>query len=283
MNMKIGMLQGNFRSAFDESDPQIRQNANIVSNFGPGDIRFNQDLLLKLARQAAKDGAELVISPESYLDGWSCRKDIMELTATTIPGPETEELCALAVELKIWMCVGLFEKSDNRILNSSLLISSEGRIVGVYRKTHETMAVLEKMPYDLGNELKIIETPWGPASILICHDRWYPENARAVALAGAKFVLNPVATGVFAHNHKYFSIHRAVLRSQAYLNTLFWISCNGANHGGGSLIMDPGGNVAAEGTQAEEVLVVHCDIENNQGYDFISNLRQDTYSNVVTV
>ena len=110
--LTIALLQGNFRSAFDETIPEIAQIADRRADMGPEDFRSNQRLLISLARRAAEEGAELVVGPESYLDGWSNSWEILNAAATTIPGPETDELCAIARELKIWMCVCLFEKSD---------------------------------------------------------------------------------------------------------------------------------------------------------------------------
>ena len=107
---RMALLQGNFRSNFTETVPQIAETAKFKEQMGPEDFRHNQDLLISMIRRAAGLGAELVVGPESYLDGWSFRKEVCLAASTTIPGPETEELSALASELKIWMCVGLFEK-----------------------------------------------------------------------------------------------------------------------------------------------------------------------------
>ena len=274
--VRIALLQGNFRSSFAETIPEIAQIAQFKEQMGPEDFRYNQDLLISLTRQAAASGAELVVSPESYLDGWSFRREVCCKVATTIPGPETEELSALASELKVWMCVGLFEKAQGRLFNSAVLLASDGKIAGVYRKTHETKDVLGQLPYDLGEELPVFQTPWGTIGILICHDRWYPENARTLRCKGAEVILNPVATGVLSPNHKYYEIHQCVIRSQAYLNALFWVSCNCANHGGHSLVVAPDGSLAVQASAEQQVLLAELDSEANS-YDFVCNLRRGLY------
>jgi len=48
----------------------------------------------------------------------------------------------------------------------------EGRLQGIYRKTHETKSTLESMRYDAGDDLPVFDTPWGVVGVLICHDRW---------------------------------------------------------------------------------------------------------------
>ena len=273
----IGLIQGNFRSSFAETVPEIAQVARFQEQMGPEDFAFNHKLFVSLAREAASARADLVVSPESYPDGWSVRPEVCDKVATTIPGPEVDELSAMAAELKLWMCVGLFEKSNGKLFNSAALISSDGKLAGVYRKTHETKDVLQKMPYDLGDDLPVFETPWGIIGILICHDRWYPENARTLRRKGAEVILNPTAAGVFSPHHKYQQIHRCVIRSQAYLNGFFWLSCNCANHGGHSLIVAPDGNVMTEGLAQEQVLIADLDPGAYDSYDFVSNLRPGLY------
>ncbi len=277
--LTLGLLQGNFLSAFDEPRAELREVARLQSKMTREDFQQNQSLLLHLIRQAADEGAQLVLSPESYLDGWSACWDIVRQMATTIPGPETDELCDLAKERNIWICVGMFERVNGKIYNAAILISAEGIVVGVYRKTHETPSVLEQMPYSLGDTLSVYETPWGKAGMLVCHDRWYPENARTLALQGAKFVLNPVATSIFAPGHTYYDVHRCVLRTQAYINGLFWISCNSANHGGNSLAIDAQGAIITEASGKEEVLLTTLDFTREERYEFLQNLRADIYFN----
>ena len=275
--MRIGLLQGNFRSSFPETVPEIAKIANFQEEMGPEDFRYNQQLLITLAREAAAGGAQLLLGPETYLDGWSFRADVYQQSATTIPGPEIDELAELAAELKVWICVGLFEKAQGKLFNSAALLSAQGKLVGIYRKTHETKNVLQKMPYDLGHDLPVFESPWGRIAVLICHDRWYPEAARTLRHKGAQLILNPVAAGVFWPGHKYYDIHRAVLRSQAYLNGLFWAGCNHANHGGHSLLIGPDGRIIAEAGDRQRVLLAELDLQAHSSYDFLSNLHPGLY------
>ena len=276
--LKVGLLQATFRSAFRETIPDIARESRPQEQMGEEDFRHNHELLIAMAREAAGKGADLVLGPESYLDGWSARADILQRVARPIPGPEIEQLCDVAAELKIWMCVGLFERADGAIYNSAVLISSEGRIEGVYRKTHETAGVLADMPYELGDALPVFETPWGTLGILVCHDRWYPEAVRTLRCSGAELVLNPTATAAFSPYHAYHDIHRCTLRAQAYQNAMFWVSCNAGNHGGHSVIVAPDGTVIAEASGGQEVAVVDLDPGSYSGYDFVSNLRGDLYT-----
>ena len=271
--LKIALIQANFRSAFQETIPEIAAKARNQAELGPEDVRSNQDLFIKMVREAASSGANLVLSSESYLDGWSARSDILQRIAARIPGPETEELGALAKELGVWICAALFERDSPDIYNSAILLSAGGLIAGHYRKTHETKQVLTEMPYRLGGNLPVFETSWGKVGILVCHDRWYPEAVRTLRRRGAELILNPVAAGAHSPYHRYHEISHCVLRAQAYLNGVFWASCNCANHGGHSVIMAPDGSVLAEASEEECILMATLDPEAFSSYDFVSNLR----------
>ena len=76
--VRIGLLQGNFRNAFDEEFAQIREVSDHRDTLTECDFEFNQNLVIKLIRQAAKNGAQIVLTPESYLDGWSVNPEILE-------------------------------------------------------------------------------------------------------------------------------------------------------------------------------------------------------------
>jgi len=276
-HLTVGLLQGDFRSAFHEKIPELRRHSNYRDTLGTRDFDHNQAVLLPLIRSAASDGADLVLTPESYLDGWSCDGGILTEVAVTLDGVYVSQLRAIAAELGLWICAGLFERDGDRVYNSAILIDSDGSIAFVYRKTHETPDVLERMPYHLGDELPVVETPWGRLGILICHDRWYPEAYRTLRRKGAELILNPAASATFWPGHTYHDIHLCSLRSHAYSNGLFLACCNAGNHGGHSVIVAPDGTIAAQAEQDEGVLVSRLDPSAHSSYDFISRLRPSVY------
>jgi predicted amidohydrolase len=276
--LRLALLQANFRSSFPEKVPAIARVARPRKRMRAEDYEFNHRLLLSLARKAVAKGAQLVVGPESYLDGWSFERGSLPRIALSLEDPRITECRNLARKLRLWMCIAFMEKTKRAIYNSAILISSTGKIAGHYRKTHETKDVLAQMPYTLGDDLPVFRTPWGKVGILICHDRWYPENARTLRMKGAELILNPTATAVFNPCHKYHDIHRCVQRSLAYVNGLFWASCNSANHGGHGVVIAPDGNVIAEGSSQQAIVIADLDPRSHSRYDFISNLKPRLYS-----
>ena len=241
------------------------------------DFEYNLHLFIELVNKAASRGADMVLSSESILDGWSAKFETVKKAAVSMPGREIDLLSETARQAKIWLCAGLFLQEEGGIYNAAVLLNPDGGIHGVYRKTHETKDVLRKNPYNLGCELPVFSTPYGTVGVLICHDRWYPESARTLKHKGADIILNPVAAGVYSPYHRYHDIHRCVLKTQAYVNGIFFVSCNCANHGGHSLIVAPDGTIVAEASAREEVIVVAVDPDEYNSYDFVSNTRPELY------
>ena len=73
-------------------------------------------------------------------------------------------------------------RSVKDVYKRQALISSEGEIVGVYRKTH--IYPTEKQWSTAGNKAEVFETPFGKIGIVICYDGDYPELCRVMAIKG---------------------------------------------------------------------------------------------------
>ena len=276
-SFRIALIQANYRSSFKETMPEISRLSVYKKELAKDDFDYNLNLFIKLAGKAASRGADMVLSSESIIDGWSAEYKTIKRAAVSIPGQEVDLLSETARKAEIWMCVGLFVKEESNVYNSAVIFNPEGRIHGIYRKTHETKNVLGKIPYDLGNELPVYRTAYGTVGVLICHDRWYPESVRTLKRKRADIVLNPVAAGAYSPYHKYQEIHRCVLKAQAYLNGIFLASCNCVNHGGHSLIVAPDGTIISEASAREEILVATINPDDFDSYDFVANLRPEIY------
>ena len=65
---------------------------------------------------------------------------------------------------------------------------ASGRLA-TYRKLH--LYYDEQSWFEPGDELPIVDLPFGRVGIIICFDLWFPEPARALALAGAEIIAVP--------------------------------------------------------------------------------------------
>lgn len=155
----------------------------------------------KLVRQAAAQGAKLVVLQELHCGIYFCQSEDLSHfdLAESIPGPSTERFGRLAQELGIILVISLFEKRMPGLYhNTAVVLETDGSIAGLYRKMHipDDPGFYEKFyftPGDLG--FTPIDTSVGRLGVLVCWDQWYPEAARLMALAGAEILIYPTAIG----------------------------------------------------------------------------------------
>ncbi|MEX2216905.1 MAG: carbon-nitrogen hydrolase family protein [Phycisphaeraceae bacterium] len=154
------------------------------------DPAANRKGLQPLIREAAKNGAKIIVLPETAITGYmptdlkrTWQVDNRELSggltgvnpkdaAETVPGQSTKAFAALAGELGIYLTIPLLEvdKKSGEYFNTIVLADPEGKIVLHYRK-------LNPWPWaergwattgDRGHQY--IDSPYGRLGLLICYD-----------------------------------------------------------------------------------------------------------------
>ena len=173
----------------------------LVQQANTADRAANIEKLQRHIRQAAAEGAELVVLQELHNGLYFCQTENTSLfdQAEPIPGPSTELFGALAKELGIVLVLSLFERRAPGLYhNTAVVLERDGSIAGKYRKMHipDDPAYYEKFyftPGDLGFEP--IDTSVGRLGVLVCWDQWYPEAARLMAMRGAELLIYPTAIG----------------------------------------------------------------------------------------
>lgn len=175
-------------------------------NFQPiwGDKKANLNKMSKFIKEAADNGAELVLFPEMCLTGYAMeqndsmlRGDRMQVKlAEPFNGESAKTIAKIAKENGIYVVYGYPEKIGNdplNVYNSAVAIDPNGKILGSYRKVHPFGS--EVIWAKTGTEPFLFDTPWGKIGISICYDTYnYPELSRYYAAKGAKIILNPTAT-----------------------------------------------------------------------------------------
>lgn len=173
----------------------------LVQQANTADRAANIEKLQRHIRQAAAEGAELVVLQELHNGLYFCQTEDTHVfdQAEPIPGPSTELFGALAKELGIVLVLSLFERRAPGLYhNTAVVLERDGSIAGKYRKMHipDDPAYYEKFyftPGDLGFEP--IDTSVGRLGVLVCWDQWYPEAARLMAMRGAEMLIYPTAIG----------------------------------------------------------------------------------------
>lgn len=109
-----------------------------------------------------------------------------------------QRLRTVAAELGVVLPVSFYEADGTRLFNSIAMIDADGRVLGVYRKTHipDDHYYQEKFYFTPGNTgFRVWDTRYGKIGVGICWDQWFPEAARCMALLGADLLLYPTAIG----------------------------------------------------------------------------------------
>jgi predicted amidohydrolase len=159
---------------------------------------WNCERLETGCRAAAEAGAELIVAPEGFVEGYltneviadrSLREQMMA-QAEPLDGPSVQRFRRLARELKAALVFGLAARHDDGdVYNTAVFIDRTGTVCGSYAKTQFQEGYHRSWDFNrLGNEIRAFDTPLGRCGMLICNDRWNPDIARALALDGARFL-----------------------------------------------------------------------------------------------
>jgi predicted amidohydrolase len=236
------------------------------------DLAVNLEQVKQLAREAAAQRAQFVLTPEYTLMMDGSGRVMRERALPSDGGAPLRELQSLAQELSLWLLVGsltLRTETEGLIANRSYLIGSDGRVVTTYDKIHmfdvtlpDGKVIRESSAYRPGERATIAETPWGTIGLTVCYDLRFPHLYRALSKAGGRYLTIPSsfqrATGK-VHWH-------TLIKARAIENGCFVFApamC-GEHPGnrttyGHSLIVDPWGEVLADG--GEDPGIVFADID----------------------
>jgi predicted amidohydrolase len=228
---------------------------------------------LPLAGAAAEAGAQLIALPE-YCGG--LRAEGGALRPPSAPAeshPVLDALRDFAAARGVWMLVGSLavDGPEDRIVNRGFLIDADGAVAGAYDKIHmfdiqlsETEVYRESATVAPGGAAAVYDSPFGRLGHTICYDLRFPRLFRDLAQAGAEILFCPAAftkTTGEAHWH-------LLNRARAVENTRFVVSpcAVGDVPGGGacyghSLIVDPWGDVLADGGAAPGVVSAVIDLD----------------------
>lgn len=165
------------------------------------DVKQNIEKADQMVRQAAKQGAQIILLPELFERPYFCQERRYDYYSYAKPLHENDAVIHfknVAEELSIVLPISFYEKEENRLYNSLAMIDADGSILGVYRKTHipDDHFYQEKFYFSPGDTgFKVFDTAYGKIGAGICWDQWFPETARSLAVMGAELLLYPTAIG----------------------------------------------------------------------------------------
>ena len=262
-------------------------------------VLFDKDACVekavKLIREAAAQGSELIVFPELFIpcypygmtfgftvgsrnaDG---RKDWKRYYDNSIlcPGPETELLGQAAKEANAYVSIGVSERDplSATLYNTNLVFTPDGKLDAIHRKLKPTGA--ERVVWGDANKnyFPITDTPWGPMGSMICWESYMPLARGALYEKGVTLYLSPNTNDneewqatirhiaieghcFFVNCDMYFTrdMYPKDLLSQEEIGRLNDIVCRG-----GSCVVDPYGHYVTQPVwDKEEIIYADLDMD----------------------
>ncbi len=246
--------------------------AACIQNCAVPDVDRNIDTTVRLTREAAAAGAQLIALPE-YFSGLETRDGkIFPASFAEADHPVIPAFAAEAKSLGAWILLGSLgvKAADGRINNRGYLIDPSGQISARYNKIHMFDVDLdadkvyrESATIAPGNEAVVADTAWGGLGLSICYDLRFAHLYRSLAKSGARILAVPAAfTKVTGEAHWHVLNRARAIENGAYViapcqhGTLD----GGAQCYGHSLIIDPWGRVLADGGDEEGFIIASLDM-----------------------
>jgi predicted amidohydrolase len=251
-------MTGTFRAAC----VQMRTGLDVAANIAAAE---------KLIREAKQAGAGFVATPE-MTSLFEAESDAL-FAKVRIEDDDValKAFRRLAEELSLWLLIGSLpiKVGERQCANRQFLINPKGQPVAWYDKVHMFDVDLpggetyrESRNYRRGERAVVADLPWGKLGLSVCYDLRFPQLYRTLAKAGASFLVIPAA---FTHTTGQAHWH-VLQRARAIETGCFVIApAQGGKHENGrrtfghSLIVDPWGEVLAEGGEDPGVVVADID------------------------
>lgn len=232
----------------------------IQMNLAFGDPEANFNHLQDKLREAMKERPDVIVFPELWSTGYDLTR-IREIGDED--GKRTRAFLANFAKANNVHLVGgsIAEIVGEKAYNSSFVFDREGEYIARYRKVHLFRLMEEEKYLNAGDSLGLFHLEGTKAGVMICYDIRFPEFMRRLALEGAKVVFVP-AEWPYPRLHHW----RTLLMARAIENQIYIVACNRVGNGAGteffghSMIIDPWGEVLAEGDEQESILSAEIDI-----------------------
>jgi len=239
------------------------------------DVDANLAKADRLTREAAAQGASLVVLPEK----WTVlgTTEHLRAGAQDLDGPALAWARETARELSIDLVAGsIVERVEGqeKLSNTSVHVTPDGEIAAVYRKIHMFDVEVDGTVYresdseDPGQEIVTSSTRDGvELGLSVCYDLRFPELYRILALRGARILPLPAAfTLATTRDHWETLVRARAIENQAFVVAANQVGSHPPHHrsGGRSMIVDPWGVVLAQAPDREAAIVAELDLDRQE-------------------
>ena len=244
------------------------------------DLKASAGKIVAWMKKASVRKADVAVFPEVALGGHSRKRQHYDRLGCEAYKAAEGRVIRACRRLGIAAVVGTVRWSERGLHNSLLIVDEGGQVLGYQDKIHPAE------PWSTPGETLAVYTLCGVEScFLVCFDWRFPELVRLAAAAGAKICYCSAFHNDPSHEHK-MSAYQALPIARAAENGIFFVSvtppANASNlrfgSHGRSKIVDPDGNVVAEGSVFGEELVI-ADVDPKRATGVIARraVQDDTF------
>ncbi len=238
---------------------------------GPN-ISGNLSEARRLIENAVAQGAKLVVLPEYFSVMGMQEEDMVRAREQAGTGVVQDFLAEMARKHRIWVVGGsipLVADAPNKYRNSCLIFDEHGQQVAQYDKIHLFNLDLGNEHYheaesiEAGNQVVVVDSPFGRIGLAICYDLRFPELFRAMKNVDI-IVLPSAFTSTTGKLHWETLVRARAIENLAYViaSAQGGYHVNGRETHGHSMVVDPWGRVLDELPRGSGVVIA----EVNPGY-----------------
>ncbi|MCD8088374.1 MAG: carbon-nitrogen hydrolase family protein [Oscillospiraceae bacterium] len=217
---------------------------------------------------AGEAGADLIFFPELQLSPFfpQYEKRSADRWVMTQDGPELAAIRNACRAFHICASPNLYLRQGERLYDASVMIDSNGEILGVSKMVHITQSkhFYERDYYTPSDDgFPVYRLPFGAVGVVICFDRHLPDGIRSCAKQGADLVIIPTAN----IEGEPLELFEWEIRVQAFQCTVFAAMCNrvgqedAMNFAGQSLAAGPDGTLILKAAGEETLLLLDLPLE----------------------
>ena len=246
------------------------------------------DRLESICRQAATEGAQLIVCPEALVGGYpkglafgaivGSRSDAgrdqflrYSNAAIRVPGPETERIAALSEELNLHIVSGVIERDHGTLYCTSVIFSPDAGLISKHRKLMPTGS--ERLIWGQGDAstMEVVDTAIGRIGVAICWENYMPLYRQHLYNQGVQIWCAPTVDSreiwQSSMRHIAYEGRCFVLSPCQYLTKQDWpedLRAQGGEIDGRSLIISPFGEVLAGPLTGSGLLTADINLDDIQ-------------------
>lgn len=236
-----------------------------------GSMDHNLEKSLYAIKQAAAEGADLILFPEVQLTEFFPQYPGKDVSAYEIAWESDviKAFCDACRENHIMAIPNIYLREKGKTYDASILIGKDGAILGTQKMVHVAQA--EKFyeqdyyaPSDTG--FQVFDTDLGRIGIVVCFDRHYPESIRTEALMGADLILIPTVNT----RQEPMNMFEMEICVQAFQNSVMIAMCNrvgtedAMDFSGESLVVSAEGKVLVKADDTEQMIYADIALEESE-------------------